>query len=495
MADLLIKAGAREPAAAPRRKVPSRELDPSPGQRARQIVSAVERSIRLLQQSSDRFLEQRECVSCHHQFLPAMALGWARDRGFRLNEESLARQVDRQVRLWSERKIPALEMQAPVPVPPHLLGAGLLGLAAVGYPADDLTEVMTSYLASTQNEEGHWYSGSRPPLDHGAIVATVKALRALQVYPVEAMRMEFAERVARARAWLVRATPKTHTERFFRLLGLGWSGAEAKEIESGMRDLLSAQRADGGWAQLAGLESDAWATGGALVALHSACGLPATHPAYRRGVEFLLRTQFEDGSWWVKSRSWPFQTQFDSHFPYGEDQWISAGATALAVMALLPAVEPSTVNIAVNAPALPAPSKRKEETAPAVTTPAKAAVVVDFIKEIKPILERSCVGCHSGPQPKSNYRLTSRQALLRSGESGKEAIIPGDGARSPLIQYVSGQVEDLEMPPLGKRDRFPALTAGEISKLKAWIDQGTPFPEGVELRPPADQPEIGQRRF
>jgi hypothetical protein len=82
-----------------------------------------------------------------------------------------------------------------------------------------------------------------------------------------------------------------------------------------MRELISTQRADGGWSQLPGLESDAWATAGALVALHSACGLPATHPLYGRGVDFLLRTQFEDGSWWVQSRSWPFQTQFDSRFP------------------------------------------------------------------------------------------------------------------------------------------------------------------------------------
>jgi hypothetical protein len=136
-----------------------------------------------------------ECVSCHHQFLPAMALGWARDRGFLLNEESLRRQVDRQVHLWSARKNQALEMQQPVPVPPHFLGAGLLGLAAVGYPPDDMTEAMASYLASTQGADGHWVFGSRPPLDHGAISATVKALRVLQVYPVEALRTEFAERV------------------------------------------------------------------------------------------------------------------------------------------------------------------------------------------------------------------------------------------------------------------------------------------------------------
>ncbi len=61
--------------------------------------------------------------------------------------------------------------------------------------------------------------------------------------------------------------------------------------------------ADGGWAQLPGLEPDAWAAGQTLVALHQAGGLKITHPSYQRGIEFLLRTQFEDGSWWVRSRT------------------------------------------------------------------------------------------------------------------------------------------------------------------------------------------------
>jgi ankyrin repeat protein len=486
MVSLLLETGAREPAATAVRKVPHRNLDPSPARRARQIISAVETSIRLLQRSSDSFLEQRECVSCHHQFLPAMALGSARDRGFLLNEVSLRRQVDRQVHLWSARKNQALEMQQPVPVPPHFLGAGLLGLAAIGYPPDDMTEAMASYLASTQGTDGRWAFGSRPPLDHGAISATVKALRVLQVYPVEALRTEFAERVARARDWLIRTTPRTHTERFFRLLGLGWSGADPMELEAGMRELISSQSADGGWSQLPGLESDAWATGGALVALHSACGLPATHPVYGRGVDFLLRTQFEDGSWWVPSRSWPFQTQFDSRFPHGKDQWISAGATAMSVMALVLAVEPSAVSVAGNTGAAPPPATEKAETPAAATTSEKATPIVDFLKDIKPMLERSCLGCHSGAEPKSRYLLTTRKAMLEGGESGKASIIPGDGAGSLVIRYVSGEVEDLEMPPLGKRNRFPALTAEEITKLRAWIDQGALVPEGIELRPLAD---------
>jgi hypothetical protein len=64
-------------------------------------------------------------------------------------------------------------------------------------------------------------------------------------------------------------------------------------------------------------------------------GLAATgDPAVRRGVEFLLRTQLQDGSWYVKSRAVPIHAYLESGFPHGADQWISAAGTAWAVRAL-----------------------------------------------------------------------------------------------------------------------------------------------------------------
>jgi hypothetical protein len=61
-------------------------------------------------------------------------------------------------------------------------------------------------------------------------------------------------------------------------------------------------------------------------------------PAYARGVVFLLKTQFPDGSWYVRSRSPKLQPYFQSAFPFDHDQWISTSATAMAVMALAPAM-------------------------------------------------------------------------------------------------------------------------------------------------------------
>jgi hypothetical protein len=59
---------------------------------------------------------------------------------------------------------------------------------------------------------------------------------------------------------------------------------------------------------------------------------------YQRGVRFLLNTQLEDGSWYVRSRAIPIQPYFDSEFPHGKDQFISAAATNWATMALTWAV-------------------------------------------------------------------------------------------------------------------------------------------------------------
>ncbi|HET8675890.1 MAG TPA: hypothetical protein VFO63_08900 [Blastocatellia bacterium] len=48
----------------------------------------------------------------------------------------------------------------------------------------------------------------------------------------------------------------------------------------------------------------------------------------------MLKTQREDGSWLVQTRAIPLQRYFESSFPHGKNQWISAAATSWATMAL-----------------------------------------------------------------------------------------------------------------------------------------------------------------
>jgi hypothetical protein len=62
---------------------------------------------------------------------------------------------------------------------------------------------------------------------------------------------------------------------------------------------------------------------------------------YQRAVRFLLNTQQEDGSWYVKTRALAIQPFFDAGFPHGFDQWISAAGTSWATMALSLAAPPA----------------------------------------------------------------------------------------------------------------------------------------------------------
>jgi squalene cyclase len=168
---------------------------------------------------------------------------------------------------------------------------------------------------------------------------TAVSLRALQNYAPKAQRREYEKSIRLAANWLAQTQPKSNEDRVFQLLGLTWSGGSKETLQKAGKELLSLQRSDGGWAQLSSLDSDAYATGQALVALERAAVLKITDPAYQRGIQFLLNSQFEDGSWYVRSRVVKIQPFFESGFPYGGDQWISAAATNWAVMALTAAVK------------------------------------------------------------------------------------------------------------------------------------------------------------
>jgi len=121
---------------------------------------------------------------------------------------------------------------------------------------------------------------------------------------------------------------------------LAWSHAKPASIAAAAKALAVAQRPDGGWSQLPSMGSDAYATGEALYALNAAGKMPAADPVYAKGVKYLLNTQAADGSWHVKTRSIWIQPYFESGFPYGHDQWISAAGTSWATMALSLTVDP-----------------------------------------------------------------------------------------------------------------------------------------------------------
>src|SRR5262245_19217444 len=310
------------------------------------IRGAVNKSLPLLQSVGPRFIGTTGCVSCHHNSLPAMAVGLARERGFK-TDERLARE-NAEMTLGVGMKVREKMFQHEILrggaefVHLPLTGSyALLGLAAEKQPPDKTTDAIIHHLIGEQMADGRWGGKqNRPPIEYSDVSATALTVRALQLYGPKGRAEEIKGHIERARSWLVQTTPTSNEERTFQLLGLGWAGAGRKEIEKSVKGLLAEQRADGGWAQLPALESDAYAAGQALVALHQAGGIPVKDPAYRSGVRFLLKTQRDDGSWLVRSRSLPTQRYFESGFPHGANQWISAAGSSWATMALTLTVEP-----------------------------------------------------------------------------------------------------------------------------------------------------------
>ena len=104
----------------------------------------------------------------------------------------------------------------------------------------------------------------------------------------------------------------------------------------------------------------------------------------------------------------------------------------------------------------------------ALTMTTTGLAAVDFVKDVQPIFERSCIRCHGAKQPKSGFRLDNRAAALRGGEIGV-SIVPGKADESALIRYVAHLEQDLEMPPVGKG---APLTDAQVETLTQWINDG-----------------------
>ncbi|MCZ2343662.1 MAG: hypothetical protein LC104_17990 [Bacteroidales bacterium] len=286
-------------------------------------------------------IEQKSCYGCHNQGPPVIALQAGREKNFlTFPPEQRAEQADHIIRFIAENR-EKFRSGRGTGGQVDTAGALLLSLEQSGHPADENTAAVVSYLLQTQSQRDHWRSGSpRPPSEASHFTATWLALRALRVWGTPEQQPRIAHRTQSAHGWLLR-TPAIDTEdHAFRLLALKEARAAASEIEKAAQDLLKLQRPNGGWGQLPTLPPDAYATGTALVALNWSGGLTVEAKSYRYGVGFLVRQQRSDGTWFVRSRSKPFQPYYESGFPYGKDQFISAAASGWAATALILASPP-----------------------------------------------------------------------------------------------------------------------------------------------------------
>jgi mono/diheme cytochrome c family protein len=101
---------------------------------------------------------------------------------------------------------------------------------------------------------------------------------------------------------------------------------------------------------------------------------------------------------------------------------------------------------------------------------------IDFVRDIQPILEFHCVGCHNADEAKAELRFDKASHFFAGGEGGP-SLVKGKPDESLMIELVTLPADDSDvMPPKGR-----TLNEGEIAKLRQWIAEGAAWPEELTL--------------
>lgn len=96
---------------------------------------------------------------------------------------------------------------------------------------------------------------------------------------------------------------------------------------------------------------------------------------------------------------------------------------------------------------------------------------VDYEQDIAPIFEANCLDCHGPDKDKSGFRVDLRAQMIRGGDTGFPAIVPGDWEASYLMEVVTHLDEEMAMPPKGDK-----LEDADIELLKQWVNAGAEWP-------------------
>ncbi|QDV50937.1 DUF1549 domain-containing protein [Gimesia fumaroli] len=111
--------------------------------------------------------------------------------------------------------------------------------------------------------------------------------------------------------------------------------------------------------------------------------------------------------------------------------------------------------------------------------PPAAKGKVSFYQQVRPILQAQCVGCHHPRNPEGSYVVTEFSHLLKGGESETTAIVPGQPDKSYLVELITPEGNEAEMP----KAKTP-LSQDQITLIRTWIQQGAidDSPQKIEYR-------------
>ena len=119
-----------------------------------------------------------------------------------------------------------------------------------------------------------------------------------------------------------------------------------------------------------------------------------------------------------------------------------------------------------------------------------ATDAVSYYKQIRPIFQANCQGCHQPAKARGEYVMTSYDRLLKGGDSGEAAIVKSQAAASHLVKMIEPKDGKAKMPE-GKNP----LDRSDIDLVRRWIDQGAKddTPASAVAKYDADHPPVYTR--
>jgi len=129
-------------------------------------------------------------------------------------------------------------------------------------------------------------------------------------------------------------------------------------------------------------------------------------------------------------------------------------------------------------------------TLAAAAETAKPSAPVSFDKQVRPILQAQCQGCHQPAKAGGGYVMTNFARLVAGGDSKAAAVVPGKPDESHLVEQITPEAGKAEMPV----DK-PPLSAAEIEVIRAWVAQGAKddTPAAARVRFDKDHPPVYSR--
>jgi len=284
---------------------------------------AVKHGLQFLQKEALAWKETHKCAACHHAATMIWTFNEAKAAGYRVDEQALKEVID-----WAFGEVTnSLAIQPP---PRDVVNLGWVytllametapqfSLRSLGVPANSpdsetfrgtnadviqpARRIFIERIIAKQASDGSWGKPLDERVPLGGPIEDIAVLCRLALLQTSDQSTSVVDCLAKAANWLAANQDNTSRQgRNLRLLMNLREGKSAGELTRVIEAITAQQNADGGWSQTPELASDAYATGQTLYVLARA-GIKPDSTTMRRGVDFLIRTQHEDGSWPMLSR-------------------------------------------------------------------------------------------------------------------------------------------------------------------------------------------------